>query len=368
MRKTLYRPTALISAVALGAMGGAIAAFSRVASASPPASAAASTTMKFSRMVIVDEQRPGFEPDVKVAPTGTVYTSVPFGFSTTQSFVWASHDHGNSYQFVPGTIGAGKPATCVGGGDTDLYVDPGNALYFSDLQGLTNISNSVSTDGGATWSTSCSGVTNSPDDRMWFAGTGSLAKGNLVLYQDFDQVATNADPNDMAGNQLVETVSTNGTNFLPVTNANGLSTYCTGAAPNCVTDNEGISGNQVVDPRTGNVYIAHTSLNGNSAGSEAGVVVSGGKITLGPPATGTWTDSPNLDGALCPQASCVDSSGNPEELAGENFASIARDSAGYLYVTFTAGPVDHTSSADPNFGELTAPEQSTSSTLWSRPR
>ena len=54
---------------------------------------------------------------------------------------------------------------------------------------------------------------------------------------------------------------------------------------------------------------------------------------------------------------CVDSAGNPEELAGENFASVARDAAGYLYVTFTAGPLDHASSSDANFGALTAPEQ-----------
>jgi hypothetical protein len=335
--------------------GGTVAGMG--AAASPRPVRAASTAMTFSRMVVVDEQRPGFEPDVKVAPNGTIFSSVPFGFSTTQSFVWSSRDHGNSYQFVPGNIGAGKPATCVGGGDTDLFVDPGNALYFSDLQGLTNISNSVSTDQGATWSTTCSGVTNSPDDRMWFAGTGSLAKNNLVLYQDFDQVASNSNPNDLAGNQLVETVSTNGTTFLPVVNSSGATTGCQGLAVNCVTDNEGISGNQVVDPGTGNVFIAHTSLNGNSAGSAAGVAVSEGKITLGTPTTGTWTDSPNLDASLCPDPSCVDSIGNPEELAGENFASIARDSAGYLYVAFTAGPVDHASSSDPNFGELSAPEQ-----------
>jgi hypothetical protein len=103
----------------------------------------------FSHAVIVDQQRPGFEPDVKVAPNGSIFTSIPFGFSTTQSFLWSSRDNGNSYQFVPGTVGPGKPATCVGGGDTDLFIDPGNALYFSDLQGLTNISNSKSTDGGA---------------------------------------------------------------------------------------------------------------------------------------------------------------------------------------------------------------------------
>jgi hypothetical protein len=191
---------------------------------------------------------------------------------------------------------------------------------------------------------------------MWFAGTGSLAQGNLVLYQDFDQVAGNTDPNNLAGNQLVETVSTNGTNFLPVVNS-GAPAGCQGLAINCVTNNEGISGNQVVDPGTGNVFIAHTSLNGNSAGSAVGVAVSEGKITLGTPTTGTWTESPNLDASLCPDPSCADSNGNPEELAGENFASIARDSAGYLYVAFTAGPIDHASSSDPNFGQLTAPEQ-----------
>jgi hypothetical protein len=127
------------------------------------------------------------------------------------------------------------------------------------------------------------------------------------------------------------------------------------ALHDCVTGNEGISGNQVVDPATGNVYIAHTTTNGS--GGTPGVQVSEGKVTQGTPATATWTESPNLDAPLCPNPNCVDSSGNPEELAGENFASIARDSDGYLYVTFTAGPLDHASSSDPNFGALTAPEQ-----------
>ena len=119
----------------------------------------------------------------------------------------------------------------------------------------------------------------------------------------------------------------------------------------CVTDNEGISGNQVVDPATGNVFIAHTTP------TLGGVQVSEGKITQGTPTTATWTESPNLDQALCADPGCTDSAGNAEELAGENFASIARDSAGYLYVTFTAGPLDHASSCDANFGALTAPEQ-----------
>ena len=339
-------PVVGVLAIAAGLVAGA--------ADSKTAGKQADGSIGFSHAVIVDQQRPGFEPDVKVDGKGTIYSSVPFGFSSTQSFVWASHDDGNSYQLTPGNIGPGKPTTCVGGGDTDLFVDPGNALYFSDLQGLTNISNSMSTDGGAHWNTNCLGAPNTPDDRMWFTGTGSAAGNNLVLYQDYDATNTSAS----GGNQLVETVSTDGTHFLPVVNSNvsALTGDCAGAAiQDCVTDNEGISGNQVVDPSTGNVFIAHTSTEGS--GNTPGVRVSEGKIKPGTPTTATWTESPNLDAALCPDKTCVDSNGNAEETAGENFASIARDSAGYLYVAFTAGPIDHASSSDPNFGGYTAPEQ-----------
>ena len=171
------------------------------------------------------------------------------------------------------------------------------------------------------------------------------------MYQDFDQTETGGDPNNLASNQLVETVSTDGVTFQPVVNpavANGT-LACAGTAANCVTDNEGISGNQVVDPKTGNIYIAHTTINGASSGTP-GVQVSEGKVSAGPPVSATWTESPNLDASLCPNRSCVDSSGNAEAIAGENFASIARDAAGYLYVTFTEGPIDTS-------GNLTAPEQ-----------
>lgn len=150
-------------------------------------------------------------------------------------------------------------------------------------------------------------------------------------------------------------VSHDGTTFTPVVNTDPVGSNCVGTgAYNCVTNNEGISGNQLVDPSTGNVFIAHTTAN------SAGVQVPEGKITPGTPptpTTATWTESPNLDQALCgPDPGCADPAGNPEELAGEKFASIARDSAGYLYVTFTAGSLDH-NSADPNFGALTRPEQ-----------
>lgn len=346
--RSAFAATAL--AVALLLLTGAFAG-----SASSPTARAATPGITFSHAVVVDHQRPGFEPDVKVGTDGTIFTSVPFGFSTTESFVWSSRDAGNSYQFVPGNIATtGKQSTCFGGGDTDLYLDAKNSLYFSDLQGLTNISNSRSDDGGSTWNTTCAGAPNTPDDRMWLAGTGSFKDSNLNLYQDYD--ATNSSAATGGGNVLVETESHDGAStFMPVVNTNPDSTCVGPAIHDCVTGNEGISGNQVVDPATGNVYIAHTTVENSSSGTP-GVRISEGKITQGTPPTATWTESPNLDGPLCPDSTCVDSSGNPEEIAGENFASIARDSAGYLYVTFTAGPLDHNSN-DPNFGGYTAPEQ-----------
>ena len=355
----IRRVAALLGAGALAGFG-VLAGPAGEGTATAARAAARVGPIRFSHAVIVDEQKPGFEPDVKVNGKGVIYTSVPNGFSTTISYVWFSRDHGNSYQLVPGTVALGKPATCVGGGDTDLYLDPHNALYFSDLQGLTNISNSVSQDGGRTWTTNCAGAPNTPDDRMWFAGTGSLAKHSLRLYQDFDVTAGSTVSQN---NALVETESTDGVHFVPVVNT-APGSDCLGIAiQDCVTGNEGISGNQVVDPKTGNVYIAHTTVEGSSG--EVGVRVSEGKVTQGTPPTATWSESPNLDAPLCPgskksadgSGTCLDKNGNPQEIAGENFATIARDSAGYLYVTFTAGPLDHGSSSDPNFGALTAPEQ-----------
>ena len=71
---------------------------------SQPRPRAANDGISFSHAVVVDQQHPGFEPDVKVTTDGRIFTSVPFGFSTTESFVWSSLDRGNSYQFVPGNI------------------------------------------------------------------------------------------------------------------------------------------------------------------------------------------------------------------------------------------------------------------------
>src|SRR4051812_9538530 len=102
--------------------------------------------LRFSHEVVVDEQRSGFEPNISIDNADRWYSAVPNGSSTTHSFIWTSLDHGKSFQMIPGQVGAGKPGTCPqGGGDTEVQMDKKGDLFFSDLQNLTNLSNSVST-------------------------------------------------------------------------------------------------------------------------------------------------------------------------------------------------------------------------------
>src|SRR4051794_41216558 len=127
------------------------------------APASADPTPGFDTPTVVDHFRTGFEPDVAVdrSPTagrGQIYSSTPFGFSTTQSFIFRSNDGGASFHLAEGNF-LGKPATCIGGGDTELQPHPVNgAVYFSHLQGLTNFSNSMSTDARRVWAASISSV------------------------------------------------------------------------------------------------------------------------------------------------------------------------------------------------------------------
>ena len=149
---------------------------------------------------------------------------------------------------------------------------------------------------------------------MWFAAHAEASPAATCrAVQDFDQTETGGDPNNLANNQLVETVSTDGVTFLPVVNpaVAGGTLDCAGTAADCVTDNEGISGNQVVDPNTGNVYIAHTTINGS--GGTPGVQVSEGKITVGPAGHGDRGPRARTSTRRCARTRrCVDGSGNAE--------------------------------------------------------
>ncbi|MFN2640322.1 MAG: hypothetical protein ABR548_00285 [Actinomycetota bacterium] len=298
---------------------------------------AGTAPMRFSHAVVVDQQRSGFEADIAVDGEDRIYTSVPNGSSTTTSWVWRSVDHGDTFQLVPGNV-AGRTTTCLqGGGDTELQVDAKGNLYLSDLQNLTNLTNSVSTDHGATFLSSCAGAPNTPVDRMWYAIQGSLGDPKFRIYEEYDAVASGLDMTDPAdpkiGNQLVEIVSTDGVNFVPVVNANPGPACLGGGAINCVTNNEGLPGNQVI-AKNGDILIAHTGRTVN--GSER-VVVSRGKMSGDFPAiTATWTDV-ELNAKACPQFDATtENLGKTEICDAVQFPTIAQDTAGNFYVAFSS--------------------------------
>lgn len=307
-----------------------ILALALVTLAVAPRGSAATPAIKFSHEVVVDQQRDGFEPDIQVAPDGTYYTSVPNGSSTSLSFLWTSTDGGNSFHLAPGNLAAsGRLINCPqGGGDTEETLDAKGNLFFSDLQNLTNLTNSVSTDRGKTFSSSCVGADNTPVDRMWYALQGSLGSPNFRIYEEYDAV----DSSTNVGNQLVLEASNNGLVFAPVVNPKSTSTPgCIGGGlVNCVTGNEGISGNAVLEPN-GHVLMVHTSGDGNRAVATTGVI-SGSFPAL----TGSYTNVV-LNSALCPDFT-IDSAhvGKSEICGATNFVTVAEDTAGDYYAAFAS--------------------------------
>ncbi|MBV9097812.1 MAG: hypothetical protein JO079_07125 [Frankiaceae bacterium] len=328
------------------------------------ADAAAKTkpALTFSHEVVVDEQRAGFEPDIAIDNAGRLYSTVPNGSSEAHSFIWQSVDHGNSFQMIPGQFGLGKPATCPqGGGDTETQIDKKGDIFFSDLQNLSNLSNSVSTDHGATWKTNCLSVPNSPVDRMWYAIHGNLGDPDFAIYEEYDAAASGSNPNDPNAptNQLVESVSHDGITFTPVYNGNLLDgkvdDNCIGGGQlNCVTDNEGISGNQVLAPN-GDLLIAHTTEDSNQ------VVVSRGKLTMEPggQVVAHWTHT-IVNTSLCP-----DKPSAPGICGASNFATIAEDSAGHFYVAFSSQ--QKSASGTPTSPYLTYVVASKDGNHWGKP-
>jgi len=310
-----------------------VAALGLVAAAGAAALPAAATTTAapvFGHEVIIDHQRSGFEPDLVVDSHDTMYSSVPNGSSQAHSFIWTSLDHGQSFQQIPGQVGFGKPLTCPqGGGDTELAKDGGDNLFLSDLQNLSNLSNAVSTDGGKTFTFSCTSAPNTPVDRMWYASHGKLGDPDFAIYEEYDAVLSNTNPNNPVGNQLVEIVSHDGANFSPVLNANPSAACLGGGTYNCVTNEESLPGNQILTKK-GELVIAHGGQDGRS------VYVSVGKpVTTGTGeaavTTATWKDI-RVNGDVCPDKS----TSAPGICGAANFPTIAQDTAGNLYLVNSA--------------------------------
>lgn len=345
------RPRALSSGRRILSAAALVAAGLPVASAMPALAASGAVPVVFASPTVVSEFAPGYEPDV-VADTsstplhGNVYVSWPNGFSTTTSYLYRSNDGTASFHPVEAQA-AGKPFTCVGGGDSELQLNRHDGqLLFNDLQGLTNFSTSVSSDGGKSFSTQCVAVKGTGVDRQWVAiddngGTSSIGSGATDgrAYLFYDNVAQNL---PSTGNAPVVNASTDGLNFGGCADAGA--TACNGPAVQFSAQDD-IVGNAFVDgnptsPRYHTVYEVRGSSDSTkvllsscrgapvgtatTAAATAGACVSSASAVAGGGVSTAWTDHTV---ATLP-------AGSHEK----SFVVGAVDSAGNLYVVWAQYP------------------------------
>lgn len=361
-----FAPKVLVLAVAAAA-GAAL-----LAVPSPSARAETrhpSAPLGFGHAVVVDAQRVAGEPSLAISPVRnaeghhTSYVSAPWGFSTTASFVWKSADGGASFHLVPGQVPTGKPTTCAGGGDSGLAVDPVGNLYFVDLQGLTDVSASLSTDGGRTFTTTCNAANNTIVDRPWIATYGNpLTTGREYMTVDNVAQCTVNCGLGQAGSNMLELTQTSGT---------AAAAQVFSPMPGQPIEPDGIVSGMVVDQHTGDVYIAHTAftdsaghlVGGSDAnGNDNAVVVDrfpGGysASTVQPvPPTSISLCAPYNPGGPCQSdtafhAPTVTSQGTAYSpvTVGQDFSPIAIDSAGDLYVVWAQAPTN------PGTGQVDGP-------------
>ena len=318
-----------------------LAALAAAAAAASVPAGAATAPLAFGHEVVIDHQRSGFEPDIVVDSKNTIYSSVPNGSSQAHSFIWSSRDKGDSFQLVPGQFGVGKPLTCPqGGGDTELAKDAGDNIFLSDLQNLSNLSNAVSTDGGATFTFSCTSAPNTPVDRMWYASHGKLGDPDFAIYEEYDAVLSGTNPDNPLTNQLVEVVSHDGANFSPVINSAPSPACLGGGALNCVTNEEGLPGNQILT-RKGDLVIAHSGQDGNKIVASIGrpTTTGTGEAAV---TTATWKDVV-VNGDICPDKT----SAAPGICGSANFPTIAQDTGGNLYMVYASQEVSGSTAKGP---------------------
>jgi hypothetical protein len=338
--------------VAGAAVSAIVAGYAAVAATETTSVSSKAPRATFGTPVVVDHFRPGYEPDLAIAKAGdhkgSTYVSVPNGFSTTMSYLWRSDDKRRSFHMTAGNA-LGKQATCVGGGDTELQLDPvSGAVYFNDLQGLTNFTNSRSLDGGHTWETSCTSVNGVGVDRQWIGidsngGKASVGAGpkDGRLYFTYDNVAQ-----DGGGNQLVMNTSVDGVHYGNTCVAEHIPCAL---PPAVISRDEGIPGNVIVDNVAGSrfqhrVYVIHTS--GDSA--QAGVLVSYCSGAKGDETAAQVAESCTDPTAFDPSDPHRMSSYWHESFVrqkgewgtGHLFPSLAIDTAGNLYAAWSEYPID----------------------------
>jgi hypothetical protein len=320
----------------------------------------------FGHAVSVEHQRVSGEPSLSVSPTlntsgnHDIYVSAPYGFSDTTSFIWKSEDGGQTFHLAGDAVPPeGKPAmTCAGGGDSSIVNDNSGNLYFSDLQGLTDVSDSVSVDGANTFVTTCNAASDTGVDRPWLATYGNPLNDGRV-YMTVDDVEQ-CDPTHCGLGQV-------GANLLELTQASGTDalTQHFSPTPGQQIEPDGIVGGAVVDQRNGDLYLVHTAYTDSNGNLQGGGDANGNDNAIvvdrfpGGYSQSAATPIPPGDISLCKPYNAIgpcmsetvfhaplNADGNSSINAGQDFAPIAIDRSGNLYVTWAQSPIDSSGNVD----------------------
>ena len=306
----------------------------------------------FGQPTIVGIQGNGFEEDLRLDPsdTDTMYTSAPASLSSDTSFIWHSTDGGKTFKWVRAASDKeGKPLAGPGGGDTELAVDLGGRVYFNDLT-LANFSVARSDDGGATFPCSPTGVPDQIVDRQWYAvdgdpvGLTAPAPSANAIYLTNDEFAQG---NPLCGGGPLDNILV--LYRSPAPPAAGATAGLTFGPPNRITCDEGIMGNNEVDPvatTTGEVgqpalgtAVRHVYIPFDNAALNAINVARCFPVTFGPPVANA-SDPSGLRCNVFPVTSF------PGSKTGANFPTMAIDNAGNLYVVWSQAPLTGAKAGD----------------------
>jgi hypothetical protein len=157
--------------------------------------------IKFGGGNVVDVQRLGAEPELKIDSQGNIYVTAPIGVQYAQSFLWKSEDGGVSYDLLRGAPFLQRPNPGAGSGDATIaFLPPANggksdAVVWSDMVALAGLQNAATFDGGNTfppdyWNEYASEPL---ADRQWLAAMHIPGTDINRVYQWYNQVNVGGD-------------------------------------------------------------------------------------------------------------------------------------------------------------------------------
>ena len=315
-----YAPRVLARRMLLGGWISTVALASLGSTVGP--ARAARLGLRFTGPVLLAGGAGSSEPRVAVAPDGTEYVvSGPSTDSSAPSVptrVYASHDHGKTWQVTPGQPPQVSPTP-----DTDIVVTPSGRIVVTELDSVAlSVIVSYSDDGGRTWTASTGADRVADQDRPWLAA----APGNRVYLLFHNGFSGNA-----SENMYVESSTDGGATFgapvpltLPASPA-FLDLQCGGTG--------GPSG-LVVNQRTGRLYAFWGTRHAvaGSCGAEPPQ-----PVTIVAP-TRVWvaTSPDNSPGSWMDSLAVDDSAqGN---IVGMQVSPGALDTAGNVYVVYPESP------------------------------